>query len=287
MKDGIYNDLGINEYHDNTTHISSTIIKEAKKSMKHFEYYLRSNKERQSFFDFGNAFEVCLLDKNNIEKRIAIFDHRERPEPTKTFAAKENKAWKEMFYAMNEDRYIINYEGGESFEIIEQMLKSCKSDPVINSALQNIECQASLFWTDPGTGLKLKTRPDVVRLNRNTIIDVKTCLSANPSDFSRAASKFDYPLQAVTQIEGCIQSGYMESVDNYYWLAVEKTEPYQAVLYRFDEADLKQAQEMLYYVLRKIKKAYDSGQFKGYQERADNEFGVLDLNIPQYYFENY
>lgn len=287
MKDGIYFDLDINDYHGNDTHISSTIIKEAKKSMKHFEYYMNKEKETKSFFDFGNAFEICLLDKNRISEKIAIFDHMERPEIDKNFNSKLNKEWKEKFYYENKEKYIINYDGGESLRTIEGMLEACKSDRVINSALSNIEYQASLFWTDQATGLKLKTRPDVVRMKRNTIIDVKTCISANPHDFARQAIKFDYPMQAITQIEGCIQSGYMESVDSYFWLAVEKNEPYQAVLYEFELDDQKQAREMLYYTLRKIKRAYDEGEFKGYQEMADNEFGVLSLNIPQYYFENY
>src|SRR5690348_3667881 len=75
MKDGIYTDISIKDYHENRTHISATQLKYANKSLKHFYSYINGQLEKPqgSHFDFGNAFELALLSLETYVKEVAVF----------------------------------------------------------------------------------------------------------------------------------------------------------------------------------------------------------------------
>jgi hypothetical protein len=96
---GIYDHINIDEYHADSEYLSSSSLKESAKSLKHFKHYLDTkDKERKSHFDFGNAFELALMDAMNktteFEKEVFVFDESERPEKNKNFGSKENSEWK-------------------------------------------------------------------------------------------------------------------------------------------------------------------------------------------------
>lgn len=273
--------ISIQDYHADKEHISATSLKLAKKSLALFKMYRDGEleEENKSHFDFGNAFELCLLD-SNAGNYIKIFDADERPEPDKTFASKLNKLWKEEFF--NTDKYIINKAGKESFETIEKMLRSCYQDAAIQKLIKNIDYQSSLYWTDKN-GLKLKSRPDICQTKKNIIVDVKTTRDGSPEAFSRDLKNFDYPLQAIMQIEGVLATGYMPSVDMYLWLVVEKEPPYSATLYEFTLEDQRWITDEYEYVKKILKQAIDKEFYPSYTQRADNEFGILTAQIPLYY----
>jgi hypothetical protein len=283
MKDGIYTDITIEDYHANTTHISSTQIKIAKKSLKELDWVRRGLivQEKKTHFDFGNAFELALLDPIGFSEKVKFYNPENRPEPEKAMNSKQNIAWKAEIF--DSSQYVINEKGDESYETIKAMLESCFADKVIQGLIRNTEYQLSLFWTDDQTGVQLKTRPDICKRKKNVLINVKTTTDGSPQGFSRDLVKFDYPLQACMEINGCIASGAMPSVDAYYWLVVEKVPPFNATIYQFDQSDINASMVELEYIIYKIKKARDEKMFPGYSDRADNEYGILKAEIPMYY----
>lgn len=295
MKNGIYTDLSIQDYHANKTHISATQIKLAKRSLKEFHWW-RDGKiiqEEKTHFSFGNAFELALLDKEEFAKSVAIAADAEwiaEAMNEKDYSvARNSKKYKELaadFYEINKGMYIIGDHGKESWEAIEHMLESCYQDKVIKALIQNTEYQISVFWTDEESGLQMKTRPDICKRRTDTysIVNVKTTEDGSQDGFSRDMVKYEYPLQATIEIQGCLQSDLMPRVDNYFWLVVEKVPPYNATIYRFRDEDQKEMYDRLSYEKNKIKRAIDQNLFPGYTQAADNEFGILDAIIPPYYY---
>lgn len=287
MKNGIYTKLTIEDYHANKTHYSSTGVKHAKRSLKDFWYYKQGHYDHGhvSHFDFGNAMELALLDHSEFVDKVEIFDADQRPEADKTFGSKLNKEWKQDFFdnAQSENKYVINKEGDNSFEIIECILDSVYRDAVIQKLIKNIDYQSSIFWTDEKTGLNLKTRPDVIKSEKNAIIDIKTTLDASPEKFKRDLSNYDYPIQAIMQIDGVINGGLMEKVDYYFWLVLEKNPPYSAQLYEFALEDRVMIEEHYRFLLSRISRADELNFYPGYTDRADNEHGIIRANIPPYY----
>lgn len=276
----IVKDLSIKDYHNDKTHLSASSIKEAMKSMKHFNWYRNQPKENvfKAHFDLGNAFELLLLDHfqgtNGFLDCVCVFDESQRPEQDKGITSKINQEWKQSI--LNGDKYVIF---PKDVEILEAMINSCFNDQTIVKLLSNTDKQVSLFWEDAESGLKLKSRPDVNKSKANVLVDIKTCDSASPQEFARAVAKFNYPIQAAIQMRGCVETGLMPQVDKYYWLAVEKKAPYCAQIFEFNPSDWGAADTAVRMVLHKIAQGGDSG----YSEQADNEFGIITLELPKYY----
>lgn len=298
MDNGIYDNISIRDYHANTTHISATSIKEAKVSLKQFDWHRRGLMPKSDglHFSFGNAFELALLDKASFEREVAITQteywialaqEEKKAEGKEALKVPKNsaryKAEESKFFAANDGKYIIPDKGPQSFEYIEQMLESCYKDETIRKLIEGTEYQLSLFWTDEQTGLNLKTRPDICKRKKNVVVNLKTANDGSPKAFTKDLVNYDYPLQACVEISGCISSGLMPDVDNYFWLVVEKNPPFNATIFEFDKADIKLCMDELDYLLHKIAKAKENNEWPGYTDQADNKYGILQAYIPPYY----
>lgn len=293
MNDGIYTDISIEDYHANKTHVSATQIKYAKTSLKHFDWYCsgKLDKPQTSAMGFGNAFELALLSENKeFLERVAVRPEQDWIDECMKIEDYKNprntnhyKALATEFEEKNKGKYHIQETGPESFEVIEEMLSSCYQDTIIQTLIKNTEYQLSIFWTDPETGVKLKTRPDICKRKKNVIVNLKTTLDGSPQGFNKDANKYDYYLQAAIEIRGCLATGVLESLDKYYWLVVEKVPPYCATIYEFAELDIAAVMDNLDFLLNKIAKARAESKWPGYSDRSDNPYGVLTANIPLWY----
>lgn len=297
MQDGIFDNISIKDYHADREYYSSTGIKEAKKSLAHFKYFLdQTGNTTKSHFDFGNSFELALLDPKGFETEVAIeqdsywialANEEHMKEKGKTYssprASVRYKAEYSKWEATNEGKYKIAETGKESYETIEKMLASCRKDSTIQKLIDGTEYQLSLFWTDEESGLKLKTRPDICKRKKNVVVNLKTALDGSPKAFMRDMLKYNYPLQACLEMKGCIESGLMPSVDNYFWLVVEKEPPYNATIYSFEQSDIMTTMKELEYYLVKIAEAKQKNFWPGYTDQAMNPHGIIPLTLPPYY----
>lgn len=294
-KTGIYTDLSIEDYHQKVKAISASALKMIRKSELSYVHYKNSkDDERKSHFDYGNAFELAIMDEangtNDFENKVAIANTdqwtaealADNPNLKNPAASKVYKALKAQWEEANADKYQLNLRGSESLETIKASIHQLKQNETIWKLLCGTSYQVSAIWKDEETGLMLKTRPDVAKINKNVILDIKTCRDASPHGFARQAAQLDYPIQAVMQIDGMIKSGAMESVDRYYYLAVEKEAPFNFALYHLTPEDI-EAVMPEYRALIKKAAELDEENPKSYGREADNEFGILNLELPKYY----
>jgi len=283
--EGIHLDMDINDYHADKEFVSASSVKEGIKSMAHFNLQRTKPSERKSHFDFGNVFEIALLDSINgtrfFDEKVIIFDVENRPEKTKGITSNINQEWKKGI--LNGLKYVIEKTGVESMETLHEMLQSCMRDATIQKVLKNTTYQESYFWTDKTTGLKCKSRPDLRKNGKGIIIDIKTTKDGSPKAFAKDVANLEYPIQAVMQMKGAIQSGAVEKMESYYWLAVEKVAPYNVTLYEFQMDDWQFVDDKLTYYMTKIKESLDSCVYKGYSAEADNQLGIISLELPMYY----
>lgn len=295
MTEGIHTDISIKDYHA-AKGVSATGIKLAKKSLSLWRWWQTHPQEWKQHFDFGNAAELALLDKEVFKKEVAILQTKSwtekadeaqikktgwpyaKPKASAIYKAEESK-----FEAENEGKYLIPDVGPHSFEYIEYMLESCYKDSVIQKLISGIEYQLSLCWTHDETGLLMRARPDICKRKKNVIVNLKTTDDGSPKEFARTLANYDYPLQAAVEIMGCLRTGLMPAVDNYFWLVLEKLPPFNATIYEFQKQDIEYAFDELDYVLRKIAKAEKEKLYPGYTDRAENEHGILTAEIPMWY----
>jgi len=298
IKEGIHTDISIEEYHADTDYLSATNLKWARHSLANFRYQmdkkLRGEKtDEKSHLSFGNAFELALLDTKEFAEKCIIREddmwvseaRNAQPEISSENLRKSGtyQARKREFEKSINGRYPINDVGPESYETIERMIESCKKDAVINKLLQNVSYQLSLFWTDPETGIRLKTRPDICKIKTNSVVNLKTTKDGSPEAFSKDLANYSYPLQAVLEMRGCIATGLLDKIDYYFWLVPEKNEPYCATVYEFDKEDWGYNSMELDYLLGILKKAQEHNLWPGYSQRSENQYGILKAKIPLYY----
>jgi len=282
---GIHLNVSIKDYHADKDYISASSLKEAAKTMAHFWHYQnKKENERKSHFDFGNAFELALIDalngSNDFEENCLLYDESERPEQEKGITSKINQEWKKEI--LNSDKYVLNIDGAESKATMELMLESCWKNDTIRKMIKNTDYQTSIFWIDPKTKIKLKTRPDLIKSKKNILMDIKTCKDASPQGFAKDAAKYDYPLQATVQMQGAIESGLMPHVDAYYWIAIEKEAPYNAQIYHFNPDDWGWNLNRFKSILDLIQIARVTDRWDGYSN-PDVNYGILDLELPLWF----
>jgi len=293
----IRTDLTIEEYHKLPA-ISASTLKKAAHSELSLKHYMntKNTEEHIPHLDFGNAFELALMDEANktkeFNKKVKVKPIKEwiskalelNPElksPTSSKVYKEAK--QEWFDKLPENCYVIADEGKESMESIKGMIEQLKKDPTVWALLGATDYQVSCFWKDEETGLELKSRPDVAKTKKNVQIDIKTTRDASPHAFARQSTQLLYPIQAVMQIDGAIKTGLMPSVEKYYWLAVEKEAPYNYALYYFTDVDRSIVDKKYRELLKKAAKALLNENPKSYGAEAANEFGILNYNLPNYF----
>ena len=286
---GIFSDITITDYHDDKEWFSASGLKMAKKSLKLWDMFMKGKItfERKQAFDFGNAFELALLQPDEFNNKVAVEDEiliqiqSNNPDVKSPRSTSMYRDWLDSNIKLQ--KYILKESGSESFETIQFMLESCKSDAVINILIQNIEYNYSIFWVDSESGLQLKTRPDICKSKKNIIVNLKTAEDGSPEKFFKDCANYDYPFQACMEIEGVLKSGMMSQVDNYFWLVCEKKPPYSATIYEFAHDDREWCTAELHYVLHNVRLAVDANLFPSYSQRADNKHGIITVQLPLWY----
>lgn len=231
--------------------VSSSALKEAKKSTRDFLWYYNKPKTTASHFSFGNACELYLIDRNAFDEKVVVLDESKRPVPDKNYQTKANKEWKDQFYLDNADKYIINKEGDESFDLIEKIAGIVDMHPACDLLFnKGNDYQTTFEWICPISGLKRSARPDLVNKESRIIIDIKTYAE---DDFVKALVNRDHFLQAKDQIEGAQLSGQIEEVKAYYWFAISKKAPYHIDFYSYPIGEDLKVEEVYNSVLYRLR----------------------------------
>lgn len=134
--------------------------------------------------------------------------------------------------------------------------------------------EASVFYRDPVTGLKCRTRPDIINRGLGVLADLKTTRSADFAEFQRAtwANRYDIQLsmyaESVHRVTG-------EMPTSYPIIAIEKEPPYSCVVFNLDygmkirgAADYRRGLDSIY-------KCITSNKWDGYPQS-------MDLSAPRY-----
>lgn len=289
---GVYS-IDITSYHADKKWISSTGLVHAKNSLSEYKLYLDGYYDNDDalHFSFGNACELYLIDELGFYDRVAVAPESAWLEEALAYkpdlkSPRQSKTFQDLkkdFEYVHHGKYIIPDIGEQSFAAVQLLCARCKTDEWISKIIKGAEYQNSMYWIDPETGLMMKTRPDLINRELGIVIDIKTTLDGSPKEVSRTLAKLDYPIQACVQIEGVERTGVIPKVEKYFWLFLEKNAPFNATLYEFDMGDVAVCMEEMHFQLRKIKWANDNNYYPGYEQVADNRYGILTAKIPPYY----
>jgi len=200
--------------------LSKSMLTHFMKSPAHYQQALKTPMEPTKAMNFGVAFHAEMLI-DNASSLYAV-------QPEADGRTKEGKAIKEKFASENQGKTIISMEEGE---MIVGMRDSIMEHPLASSIIENRgNSEFSMFATlETSTQpILLKGRFDAFDKSTGILMDIKTCEDASPDGFKKAIRNYGYDIQ---QVHYSWLASQLYTVNNFYFIAVEKTPPYAVGVY--------------------------------------------------------
>jgi exodeoxyribonuclease VIII len=144
---------------------------------------LNEKVEESDAMRFGTALHTAILEPHKFQETVAV-----RPQVDRR--TKEGKAIAEAFDSQNQGKVIISQ--GDS-EVIAKITASVADIPLASKMLLDYEAEYTIRHET--NGLTMKGRLDLVSIEDNSILDVKTTKSASPREFSADCIRFGYDVQ--------------------------------------------------------------------------------------------
>lgn len=261
---GIYEQLPIEDYHDDDALGSSKIKILATKTPAHI---LGQRPTESAAFDFGSALHLSILEVHKGNTIICGPDDR-----------RGNK-WKEAKEKAENDKHILLTKGDYDavFQARDAVLGHAECENILSG---NIKTELSLFHEDKTTGLRCKIRPDIINDDMNIMIDLKTCQSASPHAFAKSIADYGYHIQQAFYQKIWNEHHLLQkTIDAFYFIAVEKTEPYAVAVYELGEASLLEGRNLVEANMWLYKMCKESNNWPGYP------VGINTINLPNYAFK--
>lgn len=162
--------------------------------------------------------------------------------------------------------------------------KALKDDPRGRILLEPpTDIERSFFWRDPITGIRNKSRPDVLRSD-DVVVDLKVTADVQPEAFSKTAWGFGYDL-SVALTARVFEGVTGRPLQGYIFLAIEKGSPHLVEAYDafapFDPTGLtylKVGEYRLQQAIELYQSCSESGIWPGYSNEV-NPMKVPDFRL--------
>jgi len=272
-KTGVFYDISNCDYHASPGISKSGLDLIAKSPLHFYAIKLAPNRPldtHQTTAQLDGEIAHCaILEPDEFVKRFAV-----GPNVTRS-----SKLWKEFSESLpagmtgiKQDQHDTAWAQSASVNRIPELARS----------LANGKSEVSVYWTDDSTGLLCKCRPDYVHDCGDAgviLIDVKTCGSAHPGEFSRMIAKHRYHVQAAYYTDGYqIASG--RRVLGFVFAAVEMDYPHAASAIQLDDESIDQGRIDYRRNLDTYAECLATGVWKGYGDC------VHLARLPRWAFDN-
>jgi hypothetical protein len=288
---GVYQDLSNEDYHADRTAVSRSGLWQFRQApAKYWNHYLNpERRERKDTPDmaFGRAFHTYVLEPHLFDTQYFVPDFevpKVDEKPLKrdlveqfggTMGARLYEEAKELELRQKEARdAAINFHAkkaeGKEIITLDQMAKlkdmraSVMSHPQAPAMITGGAIEHSLFWEDPHTGVRCKTRPDI--WFENMTVDLKTCKDADERSFIKSVYTYGYSLQSAMNREGIYHTGGND-IKTHAFICVEKEWPHMVAVYYLDQIALDAAHNLFKNTLESFKESLTNNIWKGYETK--------------------
>lgn len=233
------------EYHA-SPEFSSSQLKDMLRSSAHFyskNIIKEVERETKKHLDFGTLAHTLFLEPEQFHNEFAVIPADAPKPPTDVMRNAKKPSedsikrveWWDQFNAANGEKITITAEQLAGAKRIADNLMKLSSYAVMQNDYGMPE--ASIFFTDPIYGLKLRVRPDYhiapcKRLPNGLLFDVKTTRDARHHKFSKDSGEMGYSLSASMYREGFQQYYGTENKPDFIYLVAENTAPFNAKQYK-------------------------------------------------------
>lgn len=205
---GLYIDLPSEKYYSDPG-LSNSKLGLLKKSPSTFLYYESRSIPETPALIFGRNLHLALLEPKKFESDVIAIECSSRTTNLYKNAVEENPG-----------KIIIT--SGE-WEQINDIVCAINSHSLAHEYITlpgNLR-EASMFYER--SGIRMKSRLDILNIDDGLIIDVKTTLDAEESSFDDAVARYGYYRQCAVYMAACEALGI--HINKFVLIAVEKSNP--------------------------------------------------------------
>jgi hypothetical protein len=182
---------------------------------------------------------------------------------------KEDKAAWAAFAAANKGKEVLEADEYDLACRIGDALRAHPDVAELMASKRHVE--RSHFWSDAETGIQCKCRPDVEC--DVALVDLKSTSDAGPSQFARSVANYGYHLQAAHYLWGVTGGHPLDTTRPFYFIAIEKTPPYEAAVYELDRSAIAQGWALVRRALHVIAVCQANSDWPSYR-------GIKTLGLP-------
>jgi hypothetical protein len=130
------------------------------------------------------------------------------------------------------------------------------------------EAETTHMWTEAGTGLGCKCRPDWLTKDGSIVVDLKTTEDASPAGFRKSIGQWRYGVQAAWYLHSLEQATGIRPAQ-FIFIAVEKKSPYAVACYAADEEMIQLGMETAMRDLQRIAECRTAERWPGYSDQIE------------------
>lgn len=254
--------LSNDDYHANPAVSKSHLDKVARSPAHYWAAFVDPDRVKPAptpAMVLGTALHTAVLEPELWDVQFAV--------PPQAFD-RRTKAGKELAQAFEEEakgRTVLTVDDADR---IRRMADAVHQHPASRFLLDLPGLrEASYFWTDEGTGIDCKCRPDWHSADRRLIVDVKTTEDASPKGFQKSVATWRYHVQA-----NWYQRPFAEA-EQFLFIAVEKQPPFLVGVYAATAAMVAAGGRVAERDLAVLAECRATGRWPGYSD----EIQPLDL----------
>jgi len=248
-----------NETYHRGPGVSSTTLKEFRKSAAHVYSFQNEPQKEKKCFEFGSlVHDAVLLPEifNDIYQTDEFAIAKCKSDSKKPRAT--------TIYKDAVSNWKLTNPMGQIVSSYDMRLARGIKDAVLNHDTASILLsdgipEQAIFWTDEETGLLCKCKPDYLG---EYLVDLKTTSSIDDEDFAISAYKFGYHISMGFYVMG-IEAVLKKEVSPIL-IAVETESPFGVKVFPFGQDELMHGKMLARHFLNQYKKCLDTNNWPNY-----------------------
>ena len=239
--------------------VNKSTLWNLRKSPAHYKYFLENQREDTAAFAFGRAVHAAILTPSAFKKDFVVI-----PEGID----RRTKAGKEEYQAFLDASAGKEILTAADAETVKAIVKAFKKNRDAVQLLKGTKREKPLFWTDDN-GILCKCRIDAYKAG--LIVDLKTAQDAETETFTKEALRYGYDVQAAHYLDA-YQHKESAVRPEWYFIVIEKTEPYAINILRADIGFLDYGFIRRQELIEKLKACQD--------QKTYPDYGINELCLP-------
>lgn len=154
------------------------------------------------------------------------------------------------------------------FQRVQGMAQAVLAHPLAGAwfALEG-HSEASMFATDPETGLRLKCRFDYLPDDPTAAIDLKTTADASPRGFKARAHDLKYHVSRAHYLHTAELAGHPRK--EMVFVAVESVAPFKVAVYQFNQEQVERGEKDARRARLRLARSLETNTWPGYSEKLE------------------